>query len=68
LFKATTKAAEHKKLQAGDLEIEEKKKLEASRNRLEVGDVKTEEANAVMMVSESRPPRDDFFLSLRGET
>jgi hypothetical protein len=60
-FQATTKAAEHKKLQAGDLEIEEKKRLEASRNRLEIGDVKTEEANSVIMVSKSRPPSDDFF-------
>lgn len=50
-FKATTKSAEHKKLQAGDLEIEEKKKLAASRNRMEAGDMKTEEANSVIVVS-----------------
>jgi hypothetical protein len=41
-----------KKLQAGDVEIKEAKAVAAMRNRLEIDGLKTEEANAVLKVSE----------------
>lgn len=55
-FKATTNAAEVKKLQAGDLEIKEAKAVAAVRNRLEMEGLKTEEANAVLQVSKLKKP------------
>lgn len=41
-----------KKLQAGELEIKEAKAVAATRNRLEMDGLKTEEANAVVQVSQ----------------
>jgi hypothetical protein len=41
-----------KKLQAGELEIKEAKAVAAVRNRLEMDGLKTEEANAVVQVSQ----------------
>lgn len=39
-----------KKLQTGDMEFKEAKAVTASRNRMEVDGLKTEEANAVLQV------------------
>ncbi|KAG5675929.1 hypothetical protein PVAND_005786 [Polypedilum vanderplanki] len=51
--KATTNAAEVKKLHAGDLQIKEAKAVAAVRNRLEMDGLKTEENNAVLQEARS---------------
>ncbi|XP_058125327.1 NAD(+) hydrolase sarm1 [Anopheles coustani] len=56
---ATTNSAESKKLQAGDLEIEEKAALHARSSRLEVGGVTAEEKGAIL--KEARSVKMDGF-------